>query len=58
MDKKLSDRLSLTMTTPVIAGEGQEVLLRYRVSDIISLIGEQLSEGEFGLDLDFQFEIP
>ncbi len=58
MDKKLSDRLSLTMTTPVIAGEGQEVLLRYRVSDIISLIGEQTSEARFGLDLDFQFEIP
>ncbi len=58
VDKKLGDRLSLTVTTPVIAGEGQEVLLRYRVSDIFSLVGEQKSETEFGLDLDFQFEIP
>ncbi len=58
VDKKLGDRLSLTVTTPVIAGEGQEVLLRYRVSDIFSLVGEQKSEAQFGLDLDFQFEIP
>ena len=57
VDKKLGDRLALTMTTPVIAGEGQEVMLRYRVSDTFSLIGEQKSETDFGLDLDFQFEI-
>ncbi len=58
VDKKLSDKFYLTYSTPVLANEEQEVLVKYRVSRAFSLIGEQRGEADFGLDLDFQFEIP
>ena len=57
-DKKLSDKFFLTYSTPILSSEEQEVLVKYRISRSLSLIGEQRSEREFGLDLDFQFEIP
>jgi hypothetical protein len=34
------------------------VLLKYRISESFSLIGEQTGEEDYGLDLDFQFQIP
>jgi hypothetical protein len=58
VDKKLSDSFYLTYSTPVLTSAEQEVLLKYRISDSFSLIGEQTGEEEYGLDLDFQFQIP
>jgi len=58
LDKKLSESFYLTYSTPVLTSEEQEVLLKYRVSDSFSLIGQQKGEEEFGFDLDFQFQIP
>lgn len=58
VDKKLGERLSMSASTPILSGEESEILLRYRVSDTFSLLGEQGGEREFGLDLDFKFEIP
>ncbi|UCF29857.1 MAG: translocation/assembly module TamB domain-containing protein [bacterium] len=58
VDKRLGDRLSLSASTPILSGEESEFLLRYRISDTFSLLGEQGGESEFGLDLDFKFEIP
>jgi autotransporter translocation and assembly factor TamB len=58
VDKKLGDNMSLTYSTPILSSEEQEVTLRYRISNNLSLIGEQKGESDYGLDLDFQFEIP
>jgi autotransporter translocation and assembly factor TamB len=58
VDKKLSDSFYLTYSTPVLTSAEQEVLLKYRISDSFSLIGEQTGEEGYGLDLDFQFQIP
>jgi len=58
LDKRLSESFYLTYSTPVLTSEEQEVLLKYRVSDSFSLIGQQKGEEEFGFDLDFQFQIP
>jgi autotransporter translocation and assembly factor TamB len=58
VDKKLSDKVYLTYSTPILTDEEQEVSLKYRISKTFSLIGEQLGEEDYGLDLDFQFEIP
>lgn len=58
MDKKLSESFYLTYSTPVLTSEEQEVLLKYRISDSFSLIGEQMGEKDYGFDLDFQFQIP
>ncbi|MCJ7501126.1 translocation/assembly module TamB, partial [bacterium] len=57
VDKKLSEKFYLTYSTPILASEEQEVLVKYRVTKSLSLIGEQLGERDYGLDLDFQFEI-
>jgi autotransporter translocation and assembly factor TamB len=57
IDKRLSDRLSLSARTPILSDEESEFLIRYRISDLLSVIGEQAGEQEFGLDLDFKFEI-
>lgn len=57
IDKKLSDKFYLTYSTPVLASEEQEVLVKYRITKSLSLVGEQLGERDYGLDLDFQFEI-
>jgi autotransporter translocation and assembly factor TamB len=56
--KKLSEKFYLTYSTPILASEEQEVLVKYRITKSLSLIGEQLGERDYGLDLDFQFEIP
>jgi hypothetical protein len=58
VDKKLSEKFYLTYSTPILASEEQEVLVKYRITKSLSLIGEQLGERDYGLDLDFQFEIP
>jgi autotransporter translocation and assembly factor TamB len=58
VDKKLSEKLYLTYSTPITTGEEQEVVIKYRISDTFSLVGEQRGEEDYGLDLDFQFEIP
>ncbi len=58
VDKRLSESVYLMYSTPVLTSEEQEVLLKYRLSDSFSLIGEQRGEEDFGLDLDFQFQIP
>ena len=58
VDKKLSDKVYLTYSTPILTDESQEVSLKYRISNTFSLVGEQLGEEDYGLDLDFQFEIP
>ena len=57
VDKKLSDKFYLTYSTPVLASEEQEVQVKYRITKSLSLIGEQLGERDYGLDLDLQFEI-
>jgi len=57
VDKKLSDKLFLTYSTPVLASEEQEVVVKYRITKSFSLLGEQQGERDYGLDLDFQFEI-
>jgi len=57
VDKKLSEKFYLTYSTPILASEEQEVLVKYRITKSLSLIGEQLGERDYGLDLDFQFEI-
>ncbi|MDT8366376.1 MAG: translocation/assembly module TamB domain-containing protein [bacterium] len=57
VDKKLSEKIYLTYSTPILASEEQEVLVKYRITKSFSLIGEQLGERDYGLDLDFQFEI-
>ncbi|UCG38875.1 MAG: translocation/assembly module TamB domain-containing protein, partial [bacterium] len=57
VDKRLSEKVFLTYSTPILTSEEQEVLLKYRVSDSFSLIGEQRGERNIGLDLDFQFEL-
>jgi len=58
VDKKLSEKFYLTYSTPILASEEQEVLVKYRITKSLSLIGEQLGERDYGLDLDYQFEIP
>jgi autotransporter translocation and assembly factor TamB len=58
VDKKLSDKFFLTYSTPILASEEQQVLVKYRITKSLSLVGEQLGERDYGLDLDFQFEIP
>jgi autotransporter translocation and assembly factor TamB len=58
VDKKLSEKFYLTYSTPILASEEQEVLVKFRITKSLSLIGEQLGERDYGLDLDFQFEIP
>jgi len=58
VDKKLSEKFYLTYSTPILASEEQEVLVKYRITRSLSLVGEQLGERDYGLDLDFQFEIP
>ncbi|MDT8396502.1 MAG: translocation/assembly module TamB domain-containing protein [bacterium] len=58
VDKKLSDKVYLTYSTPILTDEEQEVSLKYRISETFSLVGEQRGEKDYGLDLDFQFEIP
>jgi len=58
VDKKLSENLFITYSTPILANEEQEVLVKYRITKSLSLIGETLGEGDYGLDLDYQFEIP
>ncbi len=58
VDKSLGERLYLTYSTPVGATGDHEVELRYRVTDIFSILGSQKGENEVGLDLDFSFEIP
>jgi autotransporter translocation and assembly factor TamB len=58
VDKKLSNKVYLTYSTPILTDESQEVSLKYRISETFSLVGEQLGEEDYGLDLDFQFEIP
>lgn len=57
VDKKLSEKFYLTYSTPILASEEQEVLVKYRITKSLSLIGEQRGERDYGLDLDFQFEI-
>jgi autotransporter translocation and assembly factor TamB len=57
VDKKLSDKFYLTYSTPVLASEEQEVQVKYRITRFLSLVGEQLGERDYGLDLDLQFEI-
>jgi autotransporter translocation and assembly factor TamB len=57
VDKKLSDKFYLTYSTPVLASEEQEVQVKYRITRSLSLVGEQLGERDYGLDLDLQFEI-
>jgi hypothetical protein len=58
VDKKLSEKFYLTYSTPILASEEQEVQVKYRITRSLSLIGEQLGERDYGLDLDFTFEIP
>ena len=58
VDKKLSQKFLLTYSTPILASEEQEVLVKYRVTKSLSLIGEQRGERDYGLDLNLQFEIP
>jgi hypothetical protein len=58
VDKKVSEKFFLTYSTPILASEEQEVLVKYRITKSLSLVGEQLGEKDYGLDLDFQFEIP
>jgi len=57
VDKKLSEKFYLTYSTPILASEEQEVLVKYRITRSLSLVGEQLGERDYGLDLDFQFEL-
>ncbi len=58
VDKKLSEKFYLTYSTPILASEEQEVLVKYRITRSFSIVGEQQGERDYGLDLDFQFEIP
>ncbi len=58
VDKKLSEKVYLTYSTPILTDEEQEVVVKYRISNTFSLVGEQRGEEDYGLDLDFQFEIP
>lgn len=57
-DKNLGERLSLRASSPILFSEESEVTLRYRVLDIFSLVGGQEGDQDYGLDLDFQIEIP
>lgn len=57
VDKKLSEKFYLTYSTPILASEEQEVQVKYRITRSLSLVGEQLGERDYGLDLDLQFEI-
>jgi len=58
IDKSLGERLSLSASSPILSSEESEVMLRYRVLDIFSLVGGQEGDQDYGFDLDFQFEIP
>jgi hypothetical protein len=58
VDKSLGERLHLTYSAPVGATGDHQVELRYRVTDVFSILGSQQGENEVGLDLDFSFEIP
>jgi len=57
LDKRLGERLSLSASAAILSREEPEVSLRYKLLDSFSLIGEERGEGNFNLDLDFQFEI-
>ena len=58
VDKNLGQHFFVTYSIPILANEDQEVLVKYRITKSFSLVGEQQSERDYGLDLDFQFEIP
>lgn len=58
VDKRLGDRLFLAYSTPLGATSDHEVELKYKVTDVFSILGSQKGENEIGLDLDFSFEVP
>ena len=57
LDKRLGERLSLSASAPILSREKPDISLRYKLLDSFSLVGEERGEGNFNLDLDFQFEI-